>query len=285
MRLTAIVAGLVCAFLVCTAPLRAQSALSPASEQELARELERLKELVATGAAPRLALDNLQKKVDDLKDEAILRETLYGKLEVEELTPEQADEMVAAAERRLARRRDAVEQAKVKVEAGAASRVSLTPFLEDMDRMKRALDAATTRAQLLKEISEIARREAEFEQREEDVPLVPYGPLPVAEKFSGDGVFLTSHWRDTVLAFEAQFGRGIPVSAKGETAFHKALGYDHRGRIDVAIDPDSPEGQWLRRHLESLRVPYFLFRAAVRGKASAAHIHIGPPSARLRRAD
>jgi hypothetical protein len=32
-------------------------------------------------------------------------------------------------------------------------------------------------------------------------------------------------------------------------------------------------------------VPYFLFRAAVRGKASAAHIHIGPPSLRLKRAD
>jgi len=280
MRLTAIAVALVCA-----AALWGQSAPAPASEQELARELERLKELVASGAAPRLALDNLRKKVDDLKDEAILRETLYGKLEVEELTPEQADEMVAAAERRLERRREAVEQFKVKVEAGAASRVSLTPFLEDMDRMKRALDAATTRAQLLKEISEIARREAEFEQREEDVPLVPYGPLPVAEKFSGDGVFLNSHWRDTVLAFEAQFGRGIPVSAKGETAFHKALGYDHRGRIDVAIDPDSAEGQWLRKHLESLRVPYFLFRAAVRGKASAAHIHIGPPSGRIRRAD
>lgn len=280
MRLIAIAAGLVCAAALC-----AQSTPGSASEQELAREVERLQELVATGAAPRLALDNLRKKMDDLKDEAILRETLYGKLEVEELTPEQADEMVAAAERRLERRREAVEQAKEKVEAGAASRVSLTPFLEDMDRMKRAFDAATTRAQLLKEISEIARREAEYEQREEDVPLVPYGPLPVAEKFAGDGVFLTSHWRDTVLAFEAQFGRGLPVSANGETAFHKALGYDHRGRIDVAVDPDSAEGQWLRKHLESLRVPYFLFRAPVRGKASAAHIHIGPPSGRIRRAD
>lgn len=279
--------NLIAACLVCAAGLLAQAgpAAESASEQELARELERLKELVATGAAPRVALDNLQKKVDDQKDEAFLRETLYGKLEVEDLTPEQADEMMAAAERRLARRREALEAAKEKVEAGAASRVSLTPFLEDMDRMKRALDAATSRAQLLKEISEVARREMEFEQREQDVPMAPYGPLPVAEKFAGDGVFHNAHWRTTVLAFEAQFGKGIPVSAKGETAFHKALGYDHRGRIDVAVDPDSAEGQWLRKHLESLRVPYFLFRAPVRGKASAAHIHIGPPSVRIRRAD
>jgi len=265
----------------------AQTAPPPAAaaQTELAQEIERLKELVASGAAPRLALESAQKRLADQRDEEVLRQTLYGKLEVEELSAEQADEMVQAAERRVERRREALEEARVRVDAGAASRTSLTPFLEDLDRMKRALDAATSRAQLLKEISEIARREVEFEQRGEELQALPYGPMPVAEKFEGGGVFLTSHWRDTVLAYEAEFGRGIPVSARGETAFHKALGYDHRGRVDVAVDPDSPEGVWLRRYLESQRVPYFLFRAAVRGKASAAHIHIGPPSLRLRRAD
>jgi len=271
----------------CALALSAQVTPVPAtsSAQELAQEIEKLKELVATGAAPRLALENAEKRLADQRDEEVLRQTLYGKLEVEELSPEQADEMVQAAARRLGRRRAALDEAKALVEAGAASRTSLMPFLEDYDRVHRAFDAANARARLLREISEIARREVEFEQRGEELPAQPFGPMPVAEKFTGDGVFLTSHWRETVLAFEDQFGHGIPVSAKGETAFHKALGYDHRGRVDVAMDPDSAEGQWLRRYLESKRVPYFLFRAAVRGKASAAHIHIGPPSLRLKRAD
>jgi hypothetical protein len=222
-----------------------------------------------------------------LHDEEILAQTLYGKLEVEDLTPEQADQMVQAAARRVERRRAALAEAKQVVEAGAASRTSLTPLLEDYDRMQRALDAANIRAQLLREISEAARREMEFEQRlaEADAPAVPYGPMPGAEKFGGDGQFTTAHWRETVLAFEDQFGHGLPVSAKGETAFHKALGYDHRGRVDVAMDPDSAEGVWLRKFLEAKRVPFFLFRGAVRGKASAAHIHIGPPSLRVKRAD
>lgn len=282
MRVTGIVAAVVCAF-----ALRGQSVPAPgvAAGQELAREIERVKEMVAAGVAAPSSLRRLEAQRDDLRDEALLRETLYGQLAVEDLSPEQADEMVGAATRRVDRRRGALEEARARVEAGAASRLSLTPFLEDLDRTKRALDEAESRARLLKEISEIARREAEFEQASGETPLVPYGPLPVAEKYDGAGELLPVQWRETVLRFEAKFGRGLPVSAKGETAFHKALGYDHRGRVDVAIDPDSEPGQWLRRHLESMRVPYFLFRAAVPGKASAAHIHIGPPSLRLRRAD
>lgn len=282
MRVTGIAAVVVCALALHGQTVPAADA---AAEQELAREIARLKEMVAAGVAAPSALNRLEGQRDDLRDEALLRETLYGPLAVEELSSEQADEMVLAAARRLDRRRGALDEAKVRVEAGAASRLSLTPFLEDLDRMKRALDEAESRARLLKEFSEIARREAEFEQSPGEVPLVPYGPLPVAEKYEGGGTLLPVQWRETVLRFESRFGRGLPVSAKGETAFHKALGYDHRGRVDVAIDPDSEEGQWLRRHLESMRVPYFLFRAAVPGKASAAHIHIGPPSARLRRAD
>ncbi|MEP7362136.1 MAG: hypothetical protein ABI972_02690 [Acidobacteriota bacterium] len=273
-----------CAWTLCAQGVPAAGANS---QQELAQEIEKLKELVATGAAPRVALENAQKRLADQHDEEVLRQTLYGKLEVEDLSPEQADAMVQAAARRVGRRREALDEAKARVEAGAASRTSVTPFIEDYDRMQRALDAANVRAQLLKEISEGARREAEFEQSSSgELPAQqPLGPMPVAEKFAGDGVFSMTHWRETVLAFEDQFGHGLPVSAKGETAFHKALGYDHRGRVDVAMDPDSAEGQWLRRYLESKRVPFFLFRGAVRGKASAAHIHIGPPSLRVKRAD
>ena len=43
--------------------------------------------------------------------------------------------------------------------------------------------------------------------------------------------------------------RVMPISADGETEVHHALGFDHRGRVDVAINPRAPEGIWLRRYL------------------------------------
>jgi hypothetical protein len=60
------------------------------------------------------------------------------------------------------------------------------------------------------------------------------------------------------------------------------MGFDHRGRVDVAVSPDQPEGKWLMRYLETNRIPYFAFRMAVAGKATGAHIHIGPQSTRLK---
>jgi hypothetical protein len=75
------------------------------------------------------------------------------------------------------------------------------------------------------------------------------------------------------------------VSARGATATHRALGFDHRGRVDIALNPDQREGVWLLNYLKRLKIPYYAFRAAVRGKATAPHIHLGPPSLRLRTAD
>jgi len=251
-----------------------------------ADDIGKLRELVAIGAAPRKSLEEAEKRLEDQRDTQILAETLYAKLELDQLTPESSGEMIAAAERQLNRRKQRLDEASKLVDAGAAPRTSLGPFLEDLDRSRRTVDEAMHRANLLKELSEIARREAEYEERAESLLTpTPMGPMPVAERYNGDGVFQTAHWKSTVLAFEKEFRRGLPVSANGETTFHKSLGYDHRGRVDIALDPDSAEGKWLRIHLESMRVPYFAFRGYVRGSATGAHIHIGPPSNRVRRAD
>jgi hypothetical protein len=59
------------------------------------------------------------------------------------------------------------------------------------------------------------------------------------------------------------------------------MGFDHRNRVDVAVHPDQPEGVWLRDYLMQNGIPFFAFRQAVRGKATGAHIHIGPISTRI----
>jgi hypothetical protein len=104
----------------------------------------------------------------------------------------------------------------------------------------------------------------------------------VVDRYEGDGTFTPVEFTRIESAFATRFGKAIPVSAMGETAVHRALGFDHRGRVDVAIYPDTPEGVWLRQYLAQNHIPYFAFRHAVPGKATGAHIHIGPMSTRLK---
>lgn len=82
--------------------------------------------------------------------------------------------------------------------------------------------------------------------------------------------------------FVNRFGRSLPISAYGQTPVHDRLGFDHRNSIDVAVHPDSSEGQAVMSYLRSAGIPFIAFRQAVAGSATGAHIHIGYPSHRIR---
>ena len=81
--------------------------------------------------------------------------------------------------------------------------------------------------------------------------------------------------------FVETFGRALPISALGQTATHDRLRFDHRDALDVALHPDSKEGQSLLNHLRQAGIPFIAFRNAVPGASTGAHIHIGKPSPRL----
>jgi hypothetical protein len=81
--------------------------------------------------------------------------------------------------------------------------------------------------------------------------------------------------------FRARFNRALPISAIGQSATHDRLGFDHRESVDVALHPDSAEGQDLMAYLRSQGLPFIAFRGAVAGSATGAHIHIGRPSHRI----
>jgi hypothetical protein len=81
--------------------------------------------------------------------------------------------------------------------------------------------------------------------------------------------------------FVETFGRALPISALGQTATHDRLRFDHRDAMDVALHPDSKEGQSLLNHLRQAGIPFIAFRNAVPGTSTGAHIHIGKPSPRL----
>jgi hypothetical protein len=82
--------------------------------------------------------------------------------------------------------------------------------------------------------------------------------------------------------FVTSFKRELPISAFGQSAVHDRMNFDHRNSVDVAIHPDSAEGQALLSYLRSQGIPFLAFRSAVPGAATGAHIHIGNPSHRIR---
>ncbi len=263
---------------VCAAglALEAQTADSPEIEKAKA-DIQALKSLVEEGAMPRARLETAERELADARDAAFLRRTLYG----EDLTEGQSAEMIAVAKRRLARQREAVESTKRLVEEGVIPRLRLTEPLERADRARKELDLAESRARLVQEIAAMARAEIQAMEAAAAAPAPSRADGPASERYDGDG-FLSAHEiKQMVLAFEGRFAKPLPVSANGDTAVHRAMGFDHRSRIDVAVHPDQAEGVWLRRYLEFRRVPFFAFRSRVPGKATAAHIHVGPPSARI----
>jgi len=225
-------------------------------------------------------LEKVTQSAADIADDTLLQRTLYAPLRPDELAAEQCEQMVEAAQRRVARIEEKIAELKPLIEQGIYARNEMKPLNEELDFRKRTLELASSRAKFIRELADMAKVEASFEQYQLDL-----GIRPVQERFDGKGQLTTTLLKRVVLAFEQQFAKPIPISANGETSFHKTMGFDHRGRVDVALSPDQPEGVWLRQYLEKEQIPYYAFRGAVAGRASAAHIHIGPPSTRLRVAD
>jgi hypothetical protein len=196
-----------------------------------------------------------------------------------DLNEDQADAMAAAANRRLERRERAYEKTKKLVEDGLAIPASLPALAADLEFMRKEHTLALEITDLAHQRAAMAYQEALLFQAPVNAPS-----LAVSEHYDGDGHFGPEILAHIESAYQARFGKPLPISANGETAVHRALGFDHTGRVDVAVTPDQPEGVWLRAYLEQRRIPYFAFRQAVPGKSTGAHIHIGPQSTRLTRA-
>jgi hypothetical protein len=253
-----------------------------AAAQDPARteELNRLRTLIDAGAAPRTALDKALAEQADRDDETVLQRTLYGSVRVEDLNEQQTAGMVDAARRRADRIQKKVDQMRPLVQDGVFARNQLTPFEEELAERLRTLQLAQGRARVFGELLEMARAEAA-----QAANPAAEDTHPVMVRFDGSGIFNELQFRRVQMAFEKQFEKPLPVSAYGETVLHKSLGFDHRGRVDLALAPDQPEGLWLRQYLEKEQIPFFMFRAAVAGSATGPHFHLGPPSLRVKIAD
>ena len=135
-----------------------------------------------------------------------------------------------------------------------------------------------TRARIVEADTMVAEAEAAAAP-----PLRP-GELqtgPSLIRFLGTGQWSLSMAPRVQRFFSERFGRPLPVSAFGQTPVHDELGFNHRNALDVAVHPDTPEGQALMTWLRGERISFVAFRQAVAGKATGAHVHVGEPSSRL----
>jgi hypothetical protein len=247
------------------------------------RDLQRVTELVQTGALPRARLEDAQQNLEDANDEAILERTLYGDLQVDKVNDQLMDEMVAAAQRRLEREQIKLEQARQLVISGIAPQSLLTPIQEEVTSRQTNLNLAHSRASLMAEMAALAKYQKTAAEIHEVTSMAFTDAFsPGMEHYEGNGLFRESQdLKPLAVAYEQKFYHPLPISAEGETGLHRALGFDHRGRVDVAVSPNTPEGVWLRGYLKARSIPYYAFTRAIPGKATAAHIHIGPGSTRL----
>ena len=139
-----------------------------------------------------------------------------------------------------------------------------------VDEDKRWLaetDAATTEASMRDELLRLP-----------GLAVGGYTETTTLLRFDGAALWSLADASKIEAFFTHTFGHALPISALGQTATHDRLHLDHQNAMDVALHPDSAEGQALLNYLRQAGIPFMAFRGAVSGAATGAHIHIGKPS-------
>ena len=165
---------------------------------------------------------------------------------------------------------------------GLVSRDQLTAAAREAGHARAQLEA--TRQELARADALIAELEAR--RRLARLPSLRPGQYEVGTdfvRFSGRRAFSLVQLRPLEDFFGLRAGRRLPVSAIGQSDVHTRLGLDHRNAVDVALHPDSAEGQLVMAWLRERGIPFMAFRGAFTGAATGAHIHVGAPSERLAR--
>jgi len=260
-------------------PEATYSALSDTLVQRAEHEVSRIKVLVGQGTLPQTRLADAEARLADARDEAVLAHTLYGQVRIQDMTPADANAMMAAAQSRVDRQTQIVKDRQQLVDSGILAKAEFSAFQDELDTRKRVLELARNRIRLLEELRQMADTEARLERAGQNGQS---GSKAMMIRYDGNGLFDLGDLTAISAEFQKHFHKPLPVSALGQTLVHQSLGLDHRNRVDIALNPDQAEGLWLRQLLEKLHVPYLAFRSAVAGEATAPHIHIGTGSTRLK---
>lgn len=256
-------------------PLSASAELSTELVDRARGDVARIQALVGEGSLPQSSLDEAEARLADVKDEAVLKETLYSSTKLADLSADQQDQMLAAAQRRLDRQTGIVNERQKLMEMGVIAKAEMSSVNTELEIRRHVLDLVRDRKRLE------TQRQMALEEQTLERALESGTSRKAMLKFDGSGHFDRNDFGLIASGFERQFHYALPVTARGQTNLHQSLGLDHRGKIDVGLNPEEPEGIWLRHFLEGHQIPFIAFRAAVRGAATAPHIHLGTGSSRI----
>jgi hypothetical protein len=214
----------------------------------------------------------LTERVAKAKDELVAATQAYKETLEKLLVLQEGDVKMAA---------ETVEKRKALVEQQIVSKREL----EESERQLTAAQAkvAETRRQMTEADHLVAEATAEKQLALMPPPRVGSTvSTAVLIRYNGPAHWALADSAKVQSFFLGQFHRPLPISAFGQTATHTQLGFDHSNAMDVAVHPDSAEGQALMAYLRSQGIPFIAFRQAVSGSATGAHIHVGYPSHRIR---
>lgn len=247
------------------APATTLAAHMQVQADRAAERLERLRRAYAAGAVSRRELEEAEEEASVAQRHASEVSSPARALTLAQAR-QRVDEARGDYEKAAAKARKLQELYKV----GVVSRNDAT-----------AAQTAADQAEVFLRLDEELARHIELLA---SLPPPKMGP-PIGGSPVGEGGFTASGFFHLQDAFYHEFHRPLPVSAFGPSETHEKMGFDHEGRIDIALHPDSTEGRWLIARLESQHIPFVAFRQAVPGKATGPHIHMGFPSPPLARGD
>ena len=241
-------------------------AVAPVLVGQVDPEVQRVRDLVRAGALPRAALVEAENESLERRYRETLRRTLMS----DDLEPSELKTMLDAAAGLEKIAQERFDRAMAQFKAGAIPANRLQVAKDSLSVAERQSELASTRADLVRQMIRMTATQTYREELEAEYDA-PY-------RFYGFDDYEQELINEIGEMYLLAFGRLPPVSAQGSTAMHRAMGLDHTGRIDVAVHPDSDEGQFLMYLLEGFGIPYIAFRTAIPGQSTGPHVHIGPPS-------
>jgi len=195
-----------------------------------------------------------------------------------------ANEYKASLEKLLTLQENDVKAASETVEKRKELLAQAVISKKELEESERILATAHDKiADTKRQIGESDNLIAEATAEEQLAKLGPgtYQTTAALIRYNGPAHWVLTDAAKVQSFFALRFNHALPISAFGQTAVHDHLGFDHHNSIDVAVSPDSAEGQTLMAYLRNLGIPFIAFRYAVAGSATGAHIHIGYPSHRI----
>ena len=186
--------------------------------------------------------------------------------------------MIAAAQRRVDRQQARLEQAREIVTAGVAAQSYLLPLQQELTLRQTSLDLAQLRAHLMAEGAAMnaAPKVPAIPEALIDDPdlfdLTAWSTMKATARSMNRAIWRRWSWRSKAGSI-----RPLPISAKAKPKCIARLGFDHRGRVDVAVDPNQPGRRLAAPILEApARFPITLSRMRFPGRPPPPTFTLAP---------